>query len=81
VECAPLVEALIASNYPGERTAKIGLISLQGMHPGKVVRCAFRTAEPLSPASFSVTVDDASEPNGDPVDPPPNVTIGSIQRR
>ena len=76
VDCVPLVDALVAANYPGERTAKIGLISLSGIPaPSSVMRCGFRTREALSPASFLVQVADASTPSGDPVDPPPSVTV------
>ncbi len=76
VDCVPLVDALVAANYPGERTAKIGLISLQGIPtPAAVMRCGFKTKEALSPASFLVQVMDASTPAGDPVDPPPSVAV------
>ncbi len=76
VDCVALVDAIVAANYPGERTAKIGMISLQGIPtPAAVVRCGFRTSEALSPASFRVDVVDASTPGGDPVEPPPTVAI------
>ena len=82
VECAPVVDALVAANYPGERTAKIGLISLQGINtPGPVMRCGFRTKESLSDNSFTVTVTDASSPGGEPSDPPPEVRVARITRR
>jgi hypothetical protein len=76
IDCVALVDGLVASNYLGERTAKIGIINLQGIPvPAPVMRCGFRTREPLSPASFMVQVVDASTPGGDNVDPPPNVGL------
>jgi hypothetical protein len=76
VDCEALVDALIAANYFGERTAKIGLINLQGIPtPAPVVRCGFRTRESLSPADFLVEVVDASTPGGDAIDPPPTVQV------
>ncbi|HXC50911.1 MAG TPA: hypothetical protein VN634_08510 [Candidatus Limnocylindrales bacterium] len=76
IDCVALVDALVAANYPGERTAKIGMISLDGIPtPAAVIRCGFRTSESLSPASFLVEVMDASTTGGDPIDPPPSVGI------
>jgi len=82
IDCVPLVDALVASNYPGERVAKMGLISLSGiLTPAPVMRCGFRTREPLGPASFQVEVTDASLTNGEQIDPQPTVVIGSVMRR
>jgi hypothetical protein len=76
VDCDALVDALVASNYDGERTAKIGLINLQGIvTPAPIMRCGFRTRESLSPADFQIQVVDASTPGGDQIDPPPTVRM------
>ncbi len=82
VDCVSLVEAIAAANYAGERTAKIGLISLAGINtPGNVVRCGFRTREPLSPNSFNVKVVDAADVESQPLDPMPTVAITGVIRR
>lgn len=82
VECMPLVEAIVAANSIGGRTAKIGMISLQGIRtPALILRCGFRTREVLGPASFLVEVTDASDTNSAALDPPPTVAIESVTRR
>lgn len=87
IDCAPRVEALVAANYAGERLAKVGLISLQGIRtPTPLVNCGFRTREPLSPASFQITVTDASDTMQnttaeEPLDPAPIVAVTSVIRR
>lgn len=82
IDCVPLVEAIVAGNYVGERVAKIGLISLQGIDPGLLIlRCGFRTREALSPASFLIEVTDAANKKSEPLDPPPTVAIASVMRR
>jgi hypothetical protein len=82
VDCVPLVEAIVASNYLGERETKIGLISLQGIHtPAAIMRCGFRTRESLSPGSFLVEVTDASDVESKPIEPRPTVYIRSIVPR
>jgi hypothetical protein len=79
VDCVPLVEAIVASNYLGEREAKIGLISLQGINtPANIIRCGFRSSENVSPGSFLIEVTDASDVKSNPVEPKPNVVIKSI---
>jgi hypothetical protein len=82
VDCVALVDALVASNYPGERIAKIGLISLQGIPaPAAILRCGFETREALEPSSFLVQVTDASLTDGSAIDPPPTVVLSSVTRR
>jgi hypothetical protein len=82
VDCVSLVEAIVASNYLGERTTKVGLISLQGIRtPSAIMRCGFRTEEELTPASFLVDVTDASDTESKPLDPFPTVVVSSIMRR
>jgi len=82
VDCVALVDAIAASNNPGERVLKVGLISLSGIAtPAPILRCGFRTSESLTPASFQVDVTDASLTNGEQIDPPPTVVVGSIVRR
>jgi hypothetical protein len=84
IDCAPLVEALTAANYVGERLARIGLISLTGIRMGgSIVRCGFRTREPISPNSFQVDVTDASSAGegSEPLDPQPTVVVASVTRR
>jgi hypothetical protein len=82
VDCVPLVEAIVASNYLGERETKIGLISLQGINtPAAVMRCGFRTRESLSSGSFLVEVTDASDTKSVAIEPKPTVYIKSIVPR
>lgn len=88
LDCTPLVDAMMAQNWPGERTAQIGLINIQGFRtPASVLRCGFRSREALSPPSFLVEVVDASDvgtgANGDPapLDPPPSASVVAITRR
>jgi hypothetical protein len=88
LDCTPTVDAMMAQNWPGERTAQIGLINIQGFStPASVVRCGFRSREALSPNSFLVEVVDASDvgtgTDGDPkpLDPEPTAVILSINRR
>jgi hypothetical protein len=84
VDCVSLVEAMMAANYSGERLAQLGLVSIQGFRtPASVVRCGFRSGEPLSPASFLVEVVDASDTGTEtaPLDPMPTAAILSITRR
>jgi hypothetical protein len=82
VDCVPLVEAIVASNYLGEREVKIGLISLQGIKtPADIMRCGFRTSENLSPGSFLVEVTDASDTESKQIEPAPRVLIRTITPR
>lgn len=84
VDCVPLVDALMASNFPGGRTVQIGLIDLRGFRtPASVVRCGFVTTEALAPDSFLVEVVDASGAEIDPrpLDPPPTVAVVSVTPR
>src|SRR5207244_2630471 len=84
IDCVPLVDALAAANYVGERVAKVGLISIPGVRtPASVVTCGFRTTESIGPNSFQIDVSDASAAgeNSDPLDPPPTVVIASVTRR
>lgn len=83
-DCTALVDAMMAQNWPGERTAQVGLINIQGFRtPAAVVRCGFRSREALSPNSFLVEVVDASDAGIDPkpMDPEPTAVIRSINRR
>jgi hypothetical protein len=83
-DCTSLVDAMMAQNWPGERTAQVGLINIQGFRtPAAVVRCGFRSREALSPSSFLVEVVDASDAGIDPrpMDPEPTAVILSINRR
>jgi hypothetical protein len=76
IDCVALVDALTASNYLGERTAKIGMISLNGVPtPAPIMQCGFRTYEELTPDSFDVDVVDASTTGGDPIAPIPLVGV------
>jgi len=82
VDCVPLVEAIVASNYLGERLTKIGLISLQGINtPAAIMRCGFRSRENISPGSFLVEVTDASDTDSKQIEPPPTVVISTITPR
>ena len=82
VDCASMVDAILAANFVGGRGVKVGLISLQGIPaPGPVVLCGFRTRERLSPASFQIRLVDAADTNSDPVNPLPDVVISSIVQR
>ena len=82
IDCVSLVEAIVASNYVGERVAKVGLISLAGIRtPVAIMRCGFRTRENLGPPSFAIDVTDASDTESKPLDPPPTVVISTITRR
>ena len=82
VECVPLVEAIVASNYLGEREVKIGLISLQGINtPAAVMRCGFRSSENVSAGSFLIEVTDASDTESKPIEPKPTVFIKSVVPR
>ncbi len=82
VDCASMVDAILAANFVGGRGVKVGLISLQGIPtPGPVVLCGFRTRERLSPASFQIRLVDAADTDSDPVNPLPDVVISSIVQR
>lgn len=84
VDCSAMVDAMMASNWPGERTAQVGLINIQGFRtPAAVVRCGFRSRESLSPESFVVEVADAADTGNDtkPVEPEPTAAVLSINRR
>jgi len=81
-DCMALVDAIVASNYLGDRVAKVGLISLQGIvTPGAIVRCGFRTREDLDPGDFLVEVVDASDIDSRPLDPAPSVVVSSVVER
>jgi len=82
VDCVPLVEAIMAANYFGERVAKVGLISLEGIRtPAAILRCGFRTDEDLAADDFLVEVTDASDPESRPLDPVPSVVVSSVTAR
>jgi hypothetical protein len=71
VDCVPLVEAIVASNYLGERETKVGMISVEGIvTPAALLRCGFRTSEELTPADFEIEVTDSSDTNSMQVEPP-----------
>jgi hypothetical protein len=79
VDCESLVDAIVASNYLGERVVKIGLISLQGIvTPAAIMRCEFRTSEDLVPPDFQIEVTDASDTESNQIDPPPVVVVSTI---
>jgi hypothetical protein len=82
VDCVPLVPAIVASNYLGERLTKIGLISLDGFStPAKVMRCGFRTRESLSLGSFLIEVEDAADKKSKQIEPAPRVVVSAITPR
>lgn len=82
VDCASMVDAILAANFVGGRGVKVGLISLKGIPtPGPVVLCGFRTRERLSPASFQIRLVDAADTDSNPVNPLPDVVISSIVQR
>jgi len=82
VDCVALVEAISVANYKGERQVSVGMISLAGVEmPDVLVRCGFRTAEEVEPASFRIDVTDASDTNSKPLDPVPVVEVTDISRR
>ena len=82
IDCVPLVEAIVAGNYVGERVARLGMISLQGIpSPSLILRCGFRTRESISPASFLIEVTDASDVDSKPLEPFPTVAIVGIYPR
>ncbi|HYB98526.1 MAG TPA: hypothetical protein VEC57_05260 [Candidatus Limnocylindrales bacterium] len=60
VICEALTDGLAATNYPGKREVKVGLVSLQGIKSGPVVKCIFRSHERVTANSFTVNVADAS---------------------
>jgi hypothetical protein len=71
VDCVPLVDAIVASNYLGERMVKIGMISLQGIQtPADLMHCRFRTREELDASDFEIEVTDASDTSSQQVEPP-----------
>lgn len=81
IDCVALVEGLVAANYLGERTAKMGIVNIQGiLSPAPIMRCGFRTRESANAPSFQIQVVDASSPGGDPIDPPPSVVL-TVSRR
>ncbi|HYB97933.1 MAG TPA: hypothetical protein VEC57_02255 [Candidatus Limnocylindrales bacterium] len=62
VICEALTAGLAATNYPGARSVKVGLVSLDGIPtPSAVVRCVFRSRDVLDEDSFEVEVADASD--------------------
>jgi hypothetical protein len=82
IDCVPLVEAIAAANYPGERVAKVGMISLAGIStPAAILRCGFRTRENLNPTAFHIEINDASDTNSKAVEPLPTVVISNVFRR
>jgi hypothetical protein len=82
VDCVALVNAIVAQNWPGGHTAKVGLISLEGIvTPATLLRCGFRTTENLRPSDFEIDVTDASDTESNQVVPPPSVVIDSIVER
>ncbi|MBI5505165.1 MAG: hypothetical protein HY899_10220 [Deltaproteobacteria bacterium] len=82
VECEALVDALMAANYVGEGTVKIGLVSIEGIPaPGPVVRCGFRGPLEISTSSFVVQVVDASDTSSAPVEPMPAMRVSSVVTR
>ena len=71
VDCEPLVEAIVASNYLGERETKVGMISVEGiLTPAALLRCGFRTTEELTPADFEIEVTDSSDVHSHQVEHP-----------
>jgi hypothetical protein len=81
VDCVPLVDAIVASNYLGEREVKIGMISLDGIKtPADLMRCGFRTTEDLEPSDFEIEVTDASDLNSMQVDAPVVVVHSIVER-
>lgn len=81
VDCEALVDGLVAANYLGERTAKMGIVNIQGFStPAPVLRCGFHTEDALDASSFNVDVVDASSPGGNPIDPTPTVDVTVTER-
>jgi hypothetical protein len=82
VDCVPLVEAIVASNYIGEDLLKVGMISLHGITtPAPIMRCIFRTRDDIGPSDFEIEVTDASGTDSTPIEPPPTVVVGFIGPR
>lgn len=82
VDCTVQLDAIVAANYRGDRDLSVGMVSLAGfVTPAVILQCGFRTREDLNPASFQIAVTDASGPDGEPLDPPPVVSITGISRR
>jgi hypothetical protein len=78
LDCLFLGGMLGAANKQG-RTAKIGLIDLDGMpEVGPVVTCAFRTRETISTGSFTVRVTDASDTETNAVSPLPVLAVTNV---
>jgi hypothetical protein len=82
VDCGAVVDAILAANFVGGRTVKVGLISLDGIPtPGPILRCGFETREDLDAGSFQIRLVDAADTNSSPADPLPDVVISSVTER
>lgn len=82
VECEVLGDGIMAANYAGASTVKIGLVSIAGIPtPGPVVRCGFRSPDEISTSSFVARVVDASDTSSAPVDPMPTMRVSSVAPR
>jgi len=81
-DCQPLVDAIFASNSVGERTLKVGMISLAGVRtPARLMNCGFRTHEDLDADDFAIDVVDASDTNSQELDPVPSAIVSRISLR
>ncbi len=79
IDCTPKVDAFVAGNYVGERTAKVALISVEGIRtPAAIVDCGFRTREDLDADDFLIEVTDASDTDSAEIDPAPTVAVSAV---
>lgn len=80
VECASLISGALASfnDKEDQDTLTAGIISLSGFTgPVNVADCTFTASVPVTPADFTVTVTEASDPDLNPVTPTPGVVVVS----
>jgi hypothetical protein len=79
VDCTSRVDGILAANYLGPDTLKVGMISLEGVRtPSPILDCEVRSLEPPVAGDFHVTVTDASDSSSEPLAPAPSVQITHI---
>ncbi|HYC54281.1 MAG TPA: hypothetical protein VEL28_05010 [Candidatus Binatia bacterium] len=78
VICEALTDGLAAANYVGKRAVKLGLVSLEGIKSGAVVKCVFRSPERVTASSFTVSIEDASNLETDPLKAVPKMWVSNV---
>lgn len=81
VECESLIErALSAFTNKGGTKMTGALVSVNGFStPQDVARCRFRSPQPVSPGSFTITVTDASDTDTMAVTPAPEMLVSEAK--